>query len=1518
MAERVTWTALPNHSSDEGLLKLSIFVSPRLTNDDGSSDARKLGEFEAFSNWPKTLTGATFSVAFDGLANPIEGLVPTTKPDAALWGRIFPPETTVQPFAFQDHGVKNLHIFPVRPVLQFLRDVYGSLAATTPPELPGLDDPGTPIRRIADLGDLPSRASRLPSFRAERKHKEPPPKDNFAPLGQVVVDHHPSADVETFQQAYRFYYRPGSRRFPDTHEELYPVAPTPEFHQIVAQLGDQPELLRRLGLVIDLEFPNPGIGADGVVKAHPTKHLVDGPTPPGTAFEHGGQFFGAKPRHPIRFHRGLLRLSAEFYDLYQIDVDGAATKTADFAATIGRLRNPDRRSHATPVEAGTPVLRSAGLSIAANRRGEQLLQDLDVNRTKNKGLEDGDDIVFDLEDVVRGYRLDVIDESAVERQWLSLHHRHCIHTVDDPSGKEPPIVVDEHDEGYVKGVAATAERVDHSNASDDLYLHEAIFGWEGWSLSAPRPGKRIVEPGQGDDGGTVSRFDPQEKNPLAITTVTEVERGTLPRLRFGHAYRVRARAVDLAGNSLPFTMEELSAPEDHAVLGPDSYLRFDPVPAAAVLRRRPDTEGESLEHLVVRSSLGTTAIDYANDPAVKEALEQAGAQHAYFEDSQRHLAAPKGSVQLAELLGRLDAGFGASPAEATAALRVALREEGTFLDQRIVDLSTGQKTIAQLGLTLFPPGASFPLHRGDGLQSGTYVLFMGDTVLLPYLPDPFAIGVALTAFDRAGNEAFHTTGVFDGTWPELQPFRLRLSEGPLGATLDNGVLNVALPQGEEITVRLSSIFDPAELETFGLWNWATTKAADLRTAAEQGRHWMLTPYRNLTLTHAVQLPLQVPDSTDLEPTRELGDTYAGFGGPIHVDAKSTGRLDVLADWTEDVDLLTDDAPRMQSLGTAVHKKAVAFSYDLDPAEDSAQATIRRHVQAGWRCCRKCEGLAFGEGFAGSCPAGGSHDLTASGNYALSHNDPSPVGESGWRWCAKCQGLYFPGQGSGTCPGGGVHINAGSGHYVLVDDASAQGQHGWCRCLNCGGLVFGSDLPGPCPAGGPHDPAGLKAYTLELVVTQPQDRVSRHEFGDTKYRRATYHAVATTRYREFFPRTITDHSEKITLTESVTNEDGTPRSELVRDIPSSARPAAPGVVYVVPTFEWERHDDGDQRRHVRRGNGVRVYLRRPWFSSGDGELLGVVLRDPVWRRVPRAPLARESARAPAREGARGSRGPGPLGAEITPLPAVRFPFRPRPLGDPLASFVTDWGSDPVWQSADPRGQPTAAGFPRRVATANGLTLAELSETFTVTVAAHEVSYDTERRLWYSDIDVALGETYFPFVRLALARYQPNSLLGAHLSRVVMTDFMQLLPDRTANLSLSAGNALITVSGLGARNIVDQIRESRFAELPATPRPGTVIWVSLQRRDPYLGGDLAWRTVADPIQLSIESLDRLATTWTGSLRLPRLANDGEHRLLITETEIYLRDEIDGDPSFESSPLDRTRSRLVYADDFELPAR
>src|SRR5207247_7563859 len=60
-----------------------------------------------------------------------------------------------------------------------------------------------------------------------------------------------------------------------------------------------------------------------------------------------------------------------------------------------------------------------------------------------------------------------------------------------------------------------------------------------------------------------------------------------------------------------------------------------------------------------------------------------------------------------------------------------------------------------------------------------------------------------------------------------------------------------------------------------------------------------------------------------------------------------------------------------------------------------------------------------------------------------------------------------------------------------------------------------------------------------------------------------------------------------------------------DIPNSTRPDRPKPLYIVPLFEWKRNATG--LKAVRRGTGLRVYMERPWFSSGAGELLGMTLR-----------------------------------------------------------------------------------------------------------------------------------------------------------------------------------------------------------------------------------------------------------------------------------------------------------------------
>ena len=61
-----------------------------------------------------------------------------------------------------------------------------------------------------------------------------------------------------------------------------------------------------------------------------------------------------------------------------------------------------------------------------------------------------------------------------------------------------------------------------------------------------------------------------------------------------------------------------------------------------------------------------------------------------------------------------------------------------------------------------------------------------------------------------------------------------------------------------------------------------------------------------------------------------------------------------------------------------------------------------------------------------------------------------------------------------------------------------------------------------------------------------------------------------------------------------------------------------------------------------------------------------------------------------------------------------------------------------------------------------------------MVAYEAKFDASRQLWYADIQMSPGPSYRPLVRLAVARYQPNSLPGLELSPAVATDLVQLLP------------------------------------------------------------------------------------------------------------------------------------------------
>lgn len=126
-------------------------------------------------------------------------------------------------------------------------------------------------------------------------------------------------------------------------------------------------------------------------------------------------------------------------------------------------------------------------------------------------------------------------------------------------------------------------------------------------------------------------------------------------------------------------------------------------------------------------------------------------------------------------------------------------------------------------------------------------------------------------------------------------------------------------------------------------------------------------------------------------------------------------------------------------------------------------------------------------------------------------------------------------------------------------------------------------------------AGAKPFEIQQAISHDAAILAgRHEFHDTKYRKVTYQAVATTRFREYFPENVTNDQNNITRRSP----------DVTVDVPNAAPPPAPKVLYVLPTFVWEKSSDSAWQTCSRRGGGLRVYLDRPWYSSGDGELMTI--------------------------------------------------------------------------------------------------------------------------------------------------------------------------------------------------------------------------------------------------------------------------------------------------------------------------
>jgi hypothetical protein len=1371
-SQTLIFVPLPNGIVN-GKLAMSVYLSPRLTG------GATLAAFPDILDWPQLIQqhGLTFELTSGTQTAQVAANPAVLRPD--IWNSIFAPTTFVEAPSIPDYDQRIIISYPVRKALTFFKYAYQVIGTGS---AGSSENRRNPLQLV--LGDLVFRndtgstlASEISRLRIELWQQQqqllhPPPAPPIVPAQAITAVAPPvppdgvpttlSAPVDvhdTMTRFYAFHSMPPAPNGPPPPSTEADFAKVLDFHRALTALNSYPALMRALGLVFDIELPlslcapSPtGVyGTITVSKVTPsfTPSIAPAYSFPAVSYVRDSTTFQTAPATlpntstwaPGDVVGGFLALTPDNFHLLQVDVDGGLLKTLTVADNLANARD------ATIVGDDLPSIRSGGIGLIADGRGLQLLESIVDNKSFDASLTGNQPFSrpFNARDITRGFRIDVW--SSRKNKWLSLHRRNAAYAF----GPGNSITINSADEeGFLQPTAAqpaddptrkpdpTSTGAGIPQPGTDLYVHERLARWDGWSLSASRPGLAL---NRSPDPAEATTPDPtlgQPLTPFKMTSSFAATPGSLPELRFGASYRIRARAVDLAGNSLPPSStvpDSLVVPADAAPL---PYLRFEPVNPPLLVLQQPTQMGSSQARMVIRSENSSLALD---------AVPTTESDH-------RHIAPPRIAERLAEHHGLFDDLSGRLKADAATFNLIAQRDtfefptSGSGTDAQPIDPSP----LVNVG---YLPDV---LARGAALRDLPNTLddtdgrIVSDALTYTPLPD---------VQTRAGSVTFIDFGT---AWPERIPFLISLIEGTAPPQWDNAnrVLQVCLPKGTSVDIDLSCYLNESDLGFMGVWAWlreyvaaselnamqsgaaytvvgnVTDTVALLTRLILEGGHPMLTPARTLTLVHATQQPVGRPQFVQLPVVHRPSS-------PIYASALRNSFTPITA-WR------------------SVNSHAVTL---VGALEIRGASTSKVDILARWL------------------------------EYVDDPSTPAPT--KTW------QGNHVETLSLPTTASGQLYSDATETRMVATYIPSVDA------------LWF-----------------SLPLDELEGVYTPSEISAPVHRLDDSKHRWIGYTAVATTRFQEYFPEGL----------------DYTRSSEpLLVDVPSSARPLAPDIAYVVPTFGWERQESSNLKSSVRFGNGLRVYLHRPWYSSGDSELLGVIL----WNGV-------------------------------APDYATRETYKP---------LFTQWGNDPIWKTGFLESVPSVYDFPNAFATAQSLTLEETPRVFDV--AGHQVQFDQQRGLWYCDIEFSNSSSYMPFVRLALARYQSHSIQGVELSRVILADFAQLTPDRSCIISIDPSDtrsAQIFIGGVA----------------PQAPL-ASVIEVTVEQRHGNLVSDLAWEiAIASVVQVTESSPDATeqdAVLWSGTILFAKRPPPGQFRVVVRE---YERIEIDG-MAIVIGPRERIGERLVY---------
>ena len=1476
MSQEFIFTTLPHKRTQidgKDFLKLSVFCSIRLK----TAGTATLKDFPDILAWPEIIAAADykFKIGNKTLAAELD----TQQFDPVLFDNLFHKNIKVNAFEQENLTKKNIHTIPTVHVRDFVLKNYQKIAVETPSRLVSADkfiDPEVfgKINRVQlneqEINKINSEKNTSPVQMRKLVTEDKTEDKNFktelrkTKFTKFSAQMNPKKDFAQLRQ----FHRIDAKLKP--YKPIKINKPEFEFHDILSITTNYPQIARRLGFVLDFILPyDSSIPAKGVIQiiADDLAFSMDNTvvsTPP-TAYQLTslGFYVGDKPSSI--FKQGFVKINTPQFSIVQMDADGIAMKTQQItenktkevaryyqvrsevqtSKNFKRVKPTQKVEQVTPPqEEGLPAMRSAGIAIVKNGMSEHIFNKFQIAKQLQPKLLD-----LKLAQTIQV-------EPKVEQRKLKLQQAPTLSPMRNlkVSTNVLPIQVIYPQETLYSDDVMQGYRMDIAYETDpekwySLHQRKNQFTWYD-NQNDPNP----IAIDENDEGfiELAMTENPDDPEDVYISeTLARWEGWSLSVSRPG--FSINEADDDPSSNKKDFIYKDRKKEMKKYEFDPDLEFKMN-LQSEIVPGTLPRLRFGKDYRLRVRSvDLAGNSVDIDAQTEAPQETTKSNVRYMRYEPLSSPIILVGNELRDGEFLENLV--IRSNYDESTDSYEGKGLDKTTYPShaQRYLLPPKNSQLMAE-NHSMFEramgnnPAAAQEIYQIITSHEGMYErpdktkekIYHPSEVEVIYLPDPMAAGVAL--FLAEGNEHTHTqefapkmfsffssneltadqTNTVDipKDWYKAKALTIKLEEGDFNTTWDKGkrLFTVFLPKGHRTKIKYSTFWREKDFK-------------------ELSAIWQMIAEKNPANLSEIEKLARSGQHWMMSPPREIELVHA-VQQPLEQP-----EIETIYPTRDFGDTTAELNTKFKVHGESTEKVMLQAKW-IEPIDDGISVEINEEQP--------------GRNFIPEIPVQYKDDQLSFGS--IPEKTQVPV-HNQLRTVDNIKAIPVQRKVVKTETEFKKNPQPGAKRINTIFKVQDTEFSKFKQQMSAAPKTIANTVK-----------FDLEANKFKVLKDLELRRIPlEHSFGDTKHRWVDYQLVGTSRYQDYFNKIFEKNSDLKATRESEWYEKV--------NILSTARPQIPEIDYVIPTFEWRKTENGNTWVHHRLGGGLRIYIKRPWYSTGIDEMLAVLL--------------------PTDQG---------------------FSIAGRDPNNRYGDYFTHWAIDPVLYSTQTeKVSPQKSDFRMNPVFDDQLQYPEMNGK--AAIAAYPVSFDEDKQLWFCDLAVDPKTVYFPFIRLALARYQPYSVKKDNedvcLSPVIMAPFVQLVPERKSTLQFTTNKANFTLKVEGS------IFNERFAkwgnttilrisfvdQLLATPVEGVVDRGNASRK-------LSDATIEIDVGISNKNVQNNRYVVNQKISLPAEYASKPYQILIEEYErgpVKTRTDNIPDKYAERMVQSEETDRLIYADVF-----